>query len=386
MRIDFLNYALPLLEEDEINEVIDTLKSNWISKGPKTIEFERQFASYVGVKHAVAMNSCTAALHVALVAKGIGKGCEVITTPYTFVATSNVIIQSGAKPVFVDIDPVTYNIDPNKIEQAITEKTKAIIPVHFAGFPCDMNKIKAIAKKYHLFVLEDAAHAIYSTYKGQLIGSISDATAFSFYATKNLVTAEGGMLTTNDDELAEKARVISLHGMNRDAWNRYGKSGNWFYEVLYPGFKYNMTDIQASLGIHQLKKLAKLQDIREQIASRYNEAFQDMEAIKIPYYDEESRHAWHLYVIQINEAYLTINRNQFIEELKKRNIGSSVHFIPVHLHPYYQNTYGYKLGDYKVAESVYHNAISLPLYPLMSIKDVEDVIDAVKDIARCYQK
>lgn len=386
MRRDFLPFALPLLEDDEINEVLDTLKSNWITKGPKTAMFEEQFAKFVGCKHAIATNSCTAALHTALVSKGIGANDEVITTPMTFVASSNVIIHSGAKPVFVDIDPNTFNIDVNKIEEKITEKTKAILPVHIAGHSVDLDKILAIAKKHNLFVLEDAAHGVYTQYKGKMIGNISDATAFSFYATKNLVTGEGGMLTTNDDELAKKARMISLHGMSRNAWNRYSEKGSWYYEVEYPGFKYNMTDIQASLGIHQLSKLERFQERRNEYVKMYNESFSKMDEIIEPIELDYTRHAWHLYIIQINEELLTIDRSSFIEELKARNIGTSVHFIPVHLHPYYKNTYGYKLGDYPVSEKVFSRIISLPLYPKMTKDDVEDVINAVKDIVRKYRK
>ncbi len=385
-RDTFLPYALPMLEDEEINEVVNSIRSNWISKGPKTIEFEKKFAQYVGAKHAVATNSCTAALHIALVTKGISIGDEVITTPMTFASTANTIVHTGAKPIFVDIDPVTYNIDVNKIEDKITNRTKAIIPVHYAGQSCDMDKILEIAKKYDLFVLEDAAHAVYTKYKDKMIGSIGDATAFSFYVTKNLCTAEGGMLTTNDDEFAKKARTISLHGMNKAAWNRYGKGNAWYYEILYPGFKYNMTDIQAAMGLHQLKKLENMQRIREEYVAMYNDSFKEMEEIIEPKVIAKNRHAWHLYVIQINDQLLTIDRNKFIEELANANIGTSVHFIPVHLHPYYKETYGYKKGDYPVAESIYERIVSLPLYPKMLKQDVEDVINAVKHIVCQYRR
>lgn len=386
-RKEFLPYCLPDMDNKEINEVVDTIKSNWISKGPKTIEFEKKFAEYVGAKHAIAMNSCTAALHVALIARGIGKGDEVITTPFTFTSSANTIIHAGAKPVFVDIDPESYNIDVNKIEEKITEKTRAIVPVHYSGQSCDMDRIMDIAKKHNLFVLEDAAHAVYTKYKGKTIGNIGDATAFSFYATKNLSTAEGGMLTTNDDELAEKARIYSLHGMSKSAWNRYDKGGSWYYEVIYPGFKYNMTDIQASMGLHQLEKLEDMQKKREEYANMYNEAFKDMDEIIEPKSVwKDGTHAWHLYVIQINDELLTIDRNKFIEELSEYNIGTSVHFIPVHLHPYYRSTYGYNEGDFPVAEKTYSRIISLPLYPKMAKEDVEDVIYAVKEIVSKYRK
>lgn len=385
-RDGFLPYALPLFDDSEIYEVIDTIKSNWVSKGPKTVEFEKKFAEYIGVKHAIAMNSCTAALHTALVANGIGAGDEVITTPLTFAATANVIVHTQAKPVFVDVDPETYLIDPNKIEEKINNNTKAIIPVHYSGQACEMDKIMKIARKHNLFLLEDAAHAVYTKYRGQMVGSIGDATAFSFYATKNLSTGEGGMLTTNNDELAEKARVISLHGMSRNAWNRYGKGGSWYYEVNFPGFKYNMTDMQAALGLHQLKKLEGMQKTREEYVEMYNTAFEDMEEIVTPAEIPGNRHAWHLYVIRINENLMNIDRNKFIEELTDLNIGTSVHFIPVHLHPYYRMTYGYKHGDYPVAESIYDGILSLPLYPKMTRDDVEVVVNAVKHIVKKYRK
>ncbi|KLU59339.1 UDP-4-amino-4-deoxy-L-arabinose--oxoglutarate aminotransferase [Peptococcaceae bacterium CEB3] len=379
-RQEFLPYALPLIEEDDIAEVVDSLKSNWISKGPKTAEFEKRFAEYVGAKHAAAVNSCTAGLYLSLVAAGIGPGDEVITTPMTFVASANVVLHCGAKPVFVDIDPVTMILDVTKIEAAITPRTKAIIPVHIAGHPCPMDEIMALAKKYRLFVLEDAAHAVYTKYKGKLIGTLGNATSFSFYATKNLATGEGGMVTTDDEALAEKIRIMSLHGMNHTAWNRYSSAGSWYYEVLYPGYKDNMTDIQAGLGLTQLAKLERMQGRRKEIAARYNEAFGRMPELETPVEMEYARHAWHLYIIKLNLDKLTIDRNRFIEELKGQNIGTSVHFIPVHFHPYYRETFGYKPGDYPQTEAVFERIISLPLYPRMTDQDVEDVIEAVRAI------
>jgi UDP-4-amino-4,6-dideoxy-N-acetyl-beta-L-altrosamine transaminase len=385
LRTEFLPYSSPMIEEEEINEVINTLKSSWLSRGPKTAEFEKSFASYVGASHAIAMNSCTAALHIALMARDIGPGDEVITSPLTFAATANTIIHTGAKPVFVDVDPVTGNIDPSGIEEKITDKTKALVPVHYAGQACDMDTILSIAKKHGLFVSEDAAHAIYTKYKDRMIGSIGDATSFSFYATKNLCTGEGGMLTTNDDALAEKARIISLHGMSKNAWNRYDKNGSWYYEILYPGFKYNMTDIQAALGIQQLKKLERMQKIREEYAKRYNEAFSDLPGIITPKETPGNRHSWHLYVIQLDRDSVRIGRDQFIEELTKKNIGTSVHFIPVHLHPYYRDRFGYGKGAFPIAESMYERMISLPLYPKMRPEDIDYVIDAVKSIIKEHQ-
>lgn len=385
-RTEFLPYALPFIEEGEINEVVDALKSNWLSKGPKTMEFEKRFAEYVGAKHAIAMNSCTAALHIALVANGIGEGDEVITTPLTFTASANTIIHTGATPIFVDVDEKTLCIDPDKIEEKITKKTKAIVPVHYGGQSCDLDKINKIAKKHNLLVLEDAAHAIYTTHKGKMIGSIGDTTSFSFYATKNICTGEGGMLTTNSDEIAEKARVMSLHGMSRNAWNRFSKGGSWYYEVLYPGYKYNMTDMQAALGLCQLDKLEKMQNIRKEYADIYNKAFSKLDEIIEPVEIEGNRHAWHLYVIRVKSDLLKIDRDKFIECLSEENIGTSVHYIPVHLHPYYSDRFGYKLGDFPIAEKAFEGMISLPLYPSMKKNDVEDVINAVTRILQENRK
>jgi UDP-4-amino-4,6-dideoxy-N-acetyl-beta-L-altrosamine transaminase len=379
-REQFLPYALPLIEDDDIEAVVDSLKSNWISKGPKTGEFEKRFAEYIGVKHAIALNSCTAGLHIALLAAGVGAGDEVITTAMTFAASSNVIIHCGATPVLVDIDPKTMNIDPAKIEEKITSKTKAIIPVHLAGLPCEMDKIMQIAKKYSLFVLEDAAHGMYTKYKDRMVGTIGDAAAFSFYATKNLATGEGGMVTTNDDELANKMRVLSLHGMSRNAWNRFSEKGSWYYEIEYPGYKYNMTDIQAAMGMTQLAKLGSMQARREVIWQRYNEAFSKLPELEVPADFDYARHARHLYMIRLNLDKLTVDRAAFIEMLKEENIGTSVHYIPLPYHPYYRDTFGYKPGDFPKTEALYERIISLPLYPRMSDVDVQDVIEAVQRV------
>ncbi|WP_340084392.1 DegT/DnrJ/EryC1/StrS family aminotransferase [Siminovitchia sp. FSL H7-0308] len=383
--METIPYALPFIEDEEIKEVVDTIQSNWLSKGPKTIQFEKAFSDYVHAKHAIGLNSCTAGLHIAQLAAGIGTGDEVITTPYTFVASANTIIHTGAKPVFVDIDPVTMNIDVHQIEAKITERTKAIIPVHFAGYPCDMEPLMEIAKKHNLIVIEDAAHAVYTQYKGKMIGSIGDYTCFSFYATKNLATGEGGMVTTNNEEAADQLRVMSLHGMSKNAWNRYAERGSWYYEVEYPGFKYNMTDIQASFGIVQLKKLNKMQQTREKYAKMYNEAFQNLEGLITPYSDEINRHAWHLYVLRLESDRFTINRGEFIEKLNEKGIGTSVHFIPVPMHPYYKKL-GYKIEDYPQALAAYEGAISLPLYPKMSEDQIHRVIKSVTELAETYKR
>ena len=371
--------------EDEINEVVDTLKSDWITTGPKTFKFEDLFSKKVNSKYAIAVNSCTAAMHLAIIALGIKNGDEVITTPYTFAATAEVITNANAKPVFVDVEKDTYNIDPNKIEEKITDKTKAIIVVHYAGHACEMDKIMDIARKFDLYVIEDAAHAIGSKYKDKMIGSVADITCFSFYATKNITTAEGGMITTNDGDLADKMRMLSLHGISKDAWKRYSSEGSWYYEILYSGYKYNMSDLQASIGIHQLKKLDQMQDRREEIVDKYNKSFNKLPQIITPTVKSYTKHAWHLYPIQINEELLTINRNKFIEALKAENIGTSVHFIPLHLHPYYKEKFDFKSSDFPNAFSLYNNEISLPIYPKMEDKDVEDVIFAVEKIIDYYK-
>jgi len=376
-RKSFLPPFRPTIEDEEIKEVINTLKTDWITTGPKTKKFEDLFKKYVDSKNAIALSSCTAALHLSLIAAGVDEGDEVITSPFTFTSTANVVIHQRAKPVFVDIKKDTYNIDPEKIEEAITDKTKAIIAVHYAGQPCEMDEILKIAKKNDLLVIEDAAHATGSKYKGKKIGSIGDFTCFSFYAIKNITTAEGGMITTNNDELAEKIRILSLHGISKDAWKRYSQAGSWYYEVLFPGYKYNMTDIQASLGIHQLNKIENFIESKEKIAEIYTKAFADMPEITEPYIKDNINHSWHLYPILINPDFLKINRNKFIEKLKEENIGTSVHFIPVHMHPYYREKFGFKPGDYPNAENIFNRIISLPLYPKMTDKDAEDVIKAV---------
>jgi dTDP-4-amino-4,6-dideoxygalactose transaminase len=383
--MEFIPYALPLIEDDEIKEVVDTLKSNWLSKGPRTVEFEKIFTEYVGAEHGLGLNSCTAGLHISQLAAGIGEGDEVITTPYTFVASANTIIHTGATPVFVDIDPVTMNIDPKKIEEKITPKTKAIIPVHFAGYPCDMDSIMEIAKKHNLIVIEDAAHAVYTKYKGRPIGSIGDFTCFSFYATKNLVTGEGGLVTTHNEEWADRMRVMSLHGMSKNAWNRYSDKGSWYYEVEYPGYKYNMTDMMAALGLVQLEKLERMQARREEIAKKYNDAFSRIEGIILPHYDDVNVHAWHLYVIRLKENYFTVDRSQFIEELKGKGVGTSVHFIPVPMQPYYKQL-GYNVEDYPNTLAAFNGAISLPLYPKMTDDQVDHVIESVLDLAKTFKK
>lgn len=381
----FIPFSRPAIGPEEIDAVIDTLSSDWITTGPKTQKFAVEFCDYLGAQGALPLNSCTAALHTALATWGIREGDEVITTPMTFAASVNVIEHVGAKPILVDVQPDTLNIDPEKAAAAVTDKTRAIIPVHYTGHPVDMDEINAIAKSHRLHVLEDAAHAIPAKYRGRTIGAGENPTAFSFYATKNLTTAEGGALTGPLDFL-DKARVVSLHGMSRDAWKRYGKEGSWYYEIVLPGFKYNMTDIQAALGLCQLQKLAGFQQRRLDIVRQYNEAFGSFELFQVPVQRNYVEHAWHLYVLRLNLAALEINRDQFIDELKTLGIGTSVHFIPVHIHPYYRDKYGYRVDQFPVALENYRRMLSLPLYPTLTDAEVSRVIQCVLEVAKKNQR
>jgi dTDP-4-amino-4,6-dideoxygalactose transaminase len=385
LRREFLPFSPPTVGEEEIQEVVDTLRSDWITTGPKTQRFEQEFAEYIGAPAALALNSCTAALHTALVAMGVGPGDEVITSPLTFSATVNVVEHVGARPVLADVQPDTLNLDPEGIARAITPRTRAILPVHYAGHAADMDAINALAGMHDLPVLEDAAHALPADYGGRRIGAGRNPVAFSFYATKNLTTAEGGMLTGNP-ELIDRARVISLHGMSRDAWKRYAKGGSWRYDIVLPGFKYNMTDIQASMGLCQLRKLERFHARRARIAQLYNEAFAMEEALQVPSVREYVDPAWHLYVLRLRPELLRIGRDQFIDELSNRQIGTSVHFIPIHLHRYYRHRYNYQPDSFPVAYANYLRMLSLPLHPRLSDADVGDVIDSVFDVVRTFRR
>ena len=380
---EFLPFALPLIGEEEINEVVDTLRSGWLTTGKKTQLFEQDFSQFVGAKQALAVNSATSGLHLALEAVGVGPGDKVITTPYTFTATAEVIRYLGADPIFVDIDPQTFNINPELIHDALKKhaNVKAILPVHFAGQACDMEAILKLAKEFDVRVVEDAAHALPTTWKGQLIGTLSDITVYSFYATKTIATGEGGMITTENDAYHSRMKTMRLHGINRDVFDRYtSDKPAWFYEVVAPGFKYNMTDVAASLGIHQLKKAWDFQKRRAWIASQYNEAFAGLPLVLPQLKYPEETHSWHLYVLQLELAAMTVNRDQFIELMAEQKIGTSVHFIPLHLQPYWRDTYAYQEDDFPHALSVYQRAVSLPIYPKMSDDDVSNVITAVKHV------
>lgn len=384
------NAALPFnrpdIGEEEIAAVVDTLRFGWLTTGPKTRRFEQEFASYTGARHALALSSATAALHLALVAAGVGSGDEVITTPLTFAACANVIVQQGARPVLADVCADDLNLDPEQVERRLTPRTRALMAVHYAGQPCRMEALQEIAHRHNLFLIEDAAHAVGAEYRGRKIGSIGDATAFSFYATKNLTTGEGGMLTTNRAEVDERARIMTLHGMSRDGWSRYEKGGAWYYEVVAPGYKYNCTDIQAALGLVQLRRLDAMNTRRAQLAARLHGALAGCEMVETPAVRPEVRHAWHLYVIRLRLELLTIDRARFIEELSARGIGTSVHFIPIHYHPYYRAGFGFHPGDYPVAEDAYARLISLPLYPAMTDADADRVAEAVWEVATRFRR
>ncbi len=391
----FIPYCEHTIMQEEIDEIVNTLHSSWLTKGPKTSQFENAFSEYIGCKYTIAVSSCTAALHLTLCAYDLKPGDEVITTPMTFCATAEVIEYLQAKPVFVDIDPSNFNIDVHQIESKITPRTKAILPVHYGGIPCDLKHIYDLAERYQLKVIEDAAHAAGTMYGNKKIGSYGHPTAFSFYPTKNMTTGEGGAVTTDDYSLAEKIRILSLHGISKDAWKRYDSQGNWYYEVTHLGYKYNFTDLQAALGIQQLKKLDHFNSIREKYAQWYFEELQTIPGIQLPPWYERYfnglrnkgiKNSWHLFVMMVDERYLTIGRNQFINELKDCQIGTSVHFIPLHLHPYYAQKYGYKNGDYPVAESVYSKIISLPLYPKLTENQMQYIIDMIREIAKRFQK
>ncbi|MBI4442266.1 MAG: DegT/DnrJ/EryC1/StrS family aminotransferase [Acidobacteria bacterium] len=381
----FLPFAAPDLAADEQDEVLATLRSGWLTTGPRATQFEAEFGAYVGAPCALAVNSCTGGLHLALAALGIGPGDEVLTTPLTFCATVNVILEVGATPVLVDIGP-DLNIDPCSLEAAITPRTRALLPVHLAGLPCDMVSIWRLAQRHQLKVIEDAAHAAGALYQGtQIGGGKSDVVAFSFYATKNLSTGEGGMVVTSSAELYEQMRVLCLHGISRNAWDRYTERGGWYYEVVAQGFKYNMSDLMAAIGIHQLRKLDRMNARRAEIAVAYNRAFEGMAELQLPPDRQDCRHAWHLYILRLHLERLSIDRAQFINEMRARNIGCSVHFIPIPMHPYYQRTLEIR-DPCARALAEYPRMLSLPLYSKMSDADVNRVVQAVRDIVSRFRK
>ncbi len=372
--------------EEEAQAAAEVIRSGWLTMGPKTFEFERQFAEYVGARHAVAVSSGTAALHLALDAAGIQAGDEVLLPTTTFTATGETVCYLGAKPVLVDVDPRSMNLDPADAARRITSRTKAIIPVHLAGVPCEMQQIQELASAHGLRVIEDAAHSLPASYRGTPIGALSEITAFSFYATKTLTTGEGGMVTTANEQVAERMRIMRLHGIEREAWKRYRADGSWFYQVLEAGFKYVMTDFQAAIGLVQLGKCDDLSAARQAIADRYKAAFSGMAALQVPESYGDRKTSWHLYILRLRTERLSIDRDAFVSELKRRGIGISVHFIPLHLHPFYQKKFGYKPGDFPQAEAEYKRAFSLPIFPTMSGVEVEAVITAVSEVAQAFSR
>ena len=391
-KVSYIPFNLPTIGEEEINEVVATLKSGWLTTGPRTVQFEQDFSAYVQAPHALAVNSCTAGLHLALAALGIGKGDEVITTPLTFCATVNTILHVGATPVLADIQP-DGNIDPEAIERRITQRTRAIVPVHIGGLPCQMDAIWDLARRYDLRVVEDAAHAIGSHYKELPIGGgvpserrCSDVVAFSFYATKNLTTGEGGMVTTHRAALLEKMRILCLHGISKDAWNRYAEKGNWYYEVVECGFKYNLSDLQSAIGIHQLRRQEGFVETRKRYAKTYNEVLAGIDELELPPDDNSCRNSWHLYAIRLNLDKLDINRDEFIQQLRTKGIGASVHFIPIPLHPYFAEFAQLPHNQCPKVMELYPRLVSLPLYPEMTMDQVAYVSGVVKEVCQNAKK
>ncbi len=386
IRKEFLQFCKASIGEEEINEVINTLKSGWLTTGPRCLDFEEEMKKYTKCKEAIAVNSCTAGAHILLKALNINQGDEVISTPMTFTSMVNNILHLKAKPIFSDVKETDINLDPDLLNDKITKNTKVIIATHYAGLPCDMDKINSIAKDNNLVVIEDAAHSIGSTYKGKHTGTISDAGVYSFYATKNITTGEGGMILTDNEELANKSRMLRLHGISKDAWKRYTKEGSWYYEVVDLGYKYNMTDIQAALGLVQLKKLEYFKEKRRTLVEYYKKSLADIDEVSTLKESEGTNPCWHIFPIKLDASGLKISKQEFMQALIKENIGISLHFIPLHLQPLFRNTLKTKEGDFPVAEKVYQQLISLPLYPEMTNQDIDDVANAIKKLINLYRK
>ena len=381
-----LPFALPSIGEKEIAEVVETLRSGWLTVGPRTKRFEEMVAAYVGVVRAAALSSCTAGLHLGMIVLGVEEGDEVILPALDFVSGPNCAIHLGATPVLVDVDPETLNVTPEILAAAITKRTKLIVPVHFGGRPVDIDGIMDVARSRGVAVLGDAAHAMGADYGERKVGSVADATSFSFYVTKGITTGEGGILSSPNTDLVDRVDVLSLHGMSSGAWNRYSERGPWFYEVHEPGYKYNMTDLEAALGIHQMEKVDVFRDRREEIARVFDDGLRTEEAIRVPPWPDTCRHAWHLYPIQLRPELLRIDRDSFVRCLGDEGIGASVHFIPVHYHGYYSKRLDYGRGSFPVTEAFFERAVSLPIYPSMSDDDANDVVEAVRKLVDYYRK
>ncbi len=386
IRDSFLIFGSPDIREEEIAEVVDSLRCGWPGTGPRVARFEEEFRSYIGADYAVALNSCTAGLHLSMIALGVKPGDEVVTTPLTFVATVNAIEHVGGRPVFVDCNRRTMNIDPNRIPDRITDRTRVILPVHFAGLPVDMTAIESIARPRGIKILEDAAHAVEASHRGRRVGTIGDCTAFSFYVNKNLITVEGGMVTTDDEGIASWIKVAGLHGMTKDAWKRFGDEGFKHYFVQFPGFKYNMMDIQAAIGIHQLRRVEEGWLRRREIWERYLAAFSDLPVTCPAPADEKDRHAHHLFPLLVETDNLTVDRDRVLMAMQAENIGVGVHYTAVHLHPFYRDTYGYARGDFPNAEAISDRTMSIPLSTKLTDADVDDVIAGVRKVMRAYAR
>jgi dTDP-4-amino-4,6-dideoxygalactose transaminase len=386
MKPTHIPFHVPWTDRNEIREVSEAIRSGWLTTGPRVARLEARIARRVRARHAVAVNSCTAAMHLALAAAGVDKGDEVITSPYTFAATGEVILYLGARPVLVDVDPRTLNLDPAALERAMSRRTKAVVPVHMAGLPCDMAPIVKSARGRGVPVIEDAAHALGAAIDGRPIGSIGDLTCFSFYATKNLTTGEGGMVTTNDAGVAQRIRRLSLHGLSRDAWKRYTRRGSWRYDIVEMGYKYNMTDVAAALGLAQLRKFPEMQRRRRRLALRYNRLLACSDAFDLPFEPRGSTHAWHLYILRLRTGVLRLGRDELIEALRARGIGTSVHFIPLHHHSLYKRILGHRRGDLPHAETESARAISLPLYPGLTPRAQDRVVETLLDLASRYRR
>ncbi len=381
VRTSFLPVGLPSIGDAEKQAVLETLDSGWMTTGPRAHKLGERIAAHSGAAHGLAVNSATGALHLALAAWGIGPGDEVITSTWTFASTANVVLHTGATLVLVDVDPRTLNLDPERVREAITPRTRAVIAVDFAGHPADYEALRALCDRHGLRLLADAAHSFGARYQDRPVGTLADATAFSFYAIKNITTGEGGCLVTDDQDFLARAQVLSLHGISKDAWKRYSSAGSWYYEVTAPGFKYNLTDLAAAIGLAQLDRWPEFDARRSQIAARYDAAFADLAEVSCPFASPDVHHARHLYTVRLDLARLTVDRARFLELLKAENIGTTVNFIPVHKHPYYRDTLGFRPEDFPVAERVYPAIFTLPLYPRMLDADVDDVVTAVRKVA-----
>jgi dTDP-4-amino-4,6-dideoxygalactose transaminase len=386
VRAEFLPITRPMLGEAEKRRVLETLESGWITTGERALELGRAVAALGGARHGVAVNSATGALHLALVALGVGPGDEVITSPYTFAACVSVIEHVGAQPVLAEIEADTLCLDPRAVSAAITPRTRVILPVDYAGHPCAMDTIVALARERGLPVVEDAAHALGASWNGKPIGAFADVTAFSFYATKNLTTGEGGAAVTDDPALAERITLLSLHGMSHDAWKRYGDSGSWYYEVVAPGFKYNLSDVLAAIGLGQLEHFAEMQALRAARAARYRKVLEGVPEVRTPITRRGAVHAWHLFPIALELERLRCDRAEFARAMRAENIGTSVHFIPIHFHPHYRATLPYREGQFPITENAYRRGLTLPLFPGMSERDVDDVVAAIRKIVAAYRR